>query len=145
MILDHLVNSTQSSKERTTTEMVSEAPSEQQSATLKLTCFFPLFANLTAKYIKAWLPALESVDKGQAHHPWTREQGSPEGYPAKPVTESPNWKSHYYNGPRRGGIRGGSGGRGGRGGGGRGRGDSNGRRGGHRKEKGGEQRGTIIE
>lgn len=93
----------------------------------------------SAKYVKTWLPVLQPLDAGQAHHPWTRDEGSPDGYPSRPVTENPAWKSHYFNGPRRGGMRGRGGGGGGRGdrgrGGGRGgghRGSSNGHRGGNR-------------
>ncbi|PWN34967.1 cryptochrome [Meira miltonrushii] len=81
-----------------------------------------------AKYLKTWLPALEQLSNNDAHHPWVSPSGSPDGYPAKPVCESPAWKGHYGNNAnRRGGIRGGGGGRskrGGRGGGGQ----SNGQR-----------------
>lgn len=70
-----------------------------------------------ARYIKTWLPVLNVLSNNDAHHPWVAQKGSPEGYPAKPVCESPAWKGHYGNNSnRKGGIRGGGGGRGKRGG-----------------------------
>lgn len=96
-----------------------------------------------AKYIKAWLPALAKLSNNNAHHPWTASQGSPDGYPARPVCENPAWKGHYSGKPSyRGGIRGGGGGGGGnrrRGGGGHGgRGQGASQRGGHRNGNGNE-------
>jgi deoxyribodipyrimidine photo-lyase len=89
-----------------------------------------------ARYIKTWLPALKSLPSNDAHHPWTTDNGSPDGYPARPVCETPSWKTHYSGKEnRRGGIRGGGGGR--RGGGGRGNGRGGGGRGGsHNSNRG---------
>lgn len=89
-------------------------------------------------YLVTWLPALKSLHgKNEVFHPWTSQQGVPEGYPKRPIVETGMWRHHYAaRGEGGGGGRGRGGWRGGgRGGNNRGRGGNNNRRGGHQQQQ----------